>query len=166
MTADERLRARAFLDLQEGRGPVPVLDEAGIAAVLGNARRIAVVGASGRPDRPSYGVMGALLAAGYECVPINPNETEVLGLAAYPDLGAAVSATGRFDIVDVFRRPESCPAHAREAVATGAGCLWLQLGIVSWEAARVAHAGGLAVVMDRCTAIERRRWVRDRSTRA
>ena len=58
------------------------------------------------------------------------------------------------DIVDVFRNAEACPEHAREAVSVNAGCLWLQLGIVSWEAARIAHAGGIPVVMDRCTAIE------------
>ena len=63
MTADERERARAFLELQEGRGPVPVLDDVGIAGVLGSARRIAVVGASGRPDRPSHGVMRTLIEA-------------------------------------------------------------------------------------------------------
>jgi predicted CoA-binding protein len=64
------------------------------------------------------------------------------------------------DLVDVFRRSELCAAHAREAVGVGARCLWLQLGVVSWEAARIAHDGGLAVVMDRCTAIELRRIAR------
>ncbi len=67
-----------------------------------------------------------------------------------------VEASGPFDIVDVFRRSELCVAHAREAVATGAGCLWLQLGVVNWEAAAIAAGGGLSVVMDRCTAIEHR----------
>lgn len=145
---------RALLDLHEGRGPVRVLDDAGIDDVLRSARRIAVVGASSNPARPSFGVLGTLIRAGYDCIPVNPNETEILGRPAFPTLTAAVAATGPFDIIDVFRRSELCVPHAEEAVATGAGCLWLQLGIVSWEAARIAADGGLAVVMDRCTAIE------------
>ena len=90
-------------------------------------------------------------------MPINPNLTHVAGVPAFPTLGEAVAATGPVDIVDVFRRPESCAAHAREAVAVGARCLWLQLGIVDWEAARIAHDGGLVVVMDRCLSVEWRR---------
>jgi predicted CoA-binding protein len=76
------------------------------------------------------------------------------GVPAFPSLAAAASATGLFDVVDVFRRPEECPAHAADAVAAGARVLWLQLGIVSWEAAAIAHAGGLGVVMDRCLSVE------------
>jgi predicted CoA-binding protein len=95
-----------------------------------------------------------LIRAGYDCVPINPNETEILGRPAFATLSEAVTATGRFDIVDVFRRSELCVPHAEEAVATGARCLWLQLGVVNWDAARIAAEAGLAVVMDRCTAIE------------
>jgi hypothetical protein len=85
----------------------------------------------------------------------------VLGVPAFPTLAEAVAATGPFDLVDVFRRSELCVPHAREAVEAGAACLWLQLGVVNWEAARIAHDGGLSVVMDRCTAIEHRR-IRDR----
>jgi uncharacterized protein len=95
-----------------------------------------------------------LLRYGFDCVPVNPNEREVQGVAAFPTLADAVAATGPFDLVDVFRRAELCVPHAHEAVSAGARCLWLQLGIVSWDAARVAHEGGLDVVMDRCTAIE------------
>lgn len=160
MTADERRlerdRAREILDLQEGRGPVTLLDDARTLDLLRSARRIAVVGASSRPSRPSLGVFAYLVRHGYDCVPVNPNEREVEGVPAYPTLTVAVAATGAFDIVDVFRRPELCVAVAEEAVATGARALWLQLGVVSWEAARIAAAGGLAVVMDRCTAIEHR----------
>ena len=150
----ERDRARAFLDLESGHGPVPVLDDDGIAEVIRRARRIAVVGASSKPYRASNGVMRTLLRAGYDCVPVHPNEDEVHGIRAYRTLDDAVAATGPFDIVDVFRRAEFCPDHAREAVRTGARCLWLQLGIVSWAAAEIAHAGGLSVVMDRCASIE------------
>ena len=99
-------------------------------------------------------MFGTLLQAGYECVPINPNETAVAGVYAFATLPEAVVATGTFDIVDVFRRSELCVEHAREAVAAGASCLWLQLGVANWDAARIAADAGLAVVMDRCTAIE------------
>jgi predicted CoA-binding protein len=136
---------------------VPLLDDAGIADVLRSARRIAVVGASSREARPSFGVFRYLVHQGYECVPVNPGERDVLGIPAFRTLGEAAAATGPFDIVDVFRRSELCVPHAREAVEVGARCLWLQLGVVNWEAARIAHDGGLAVVMDRCTAIEHRR---------
>jgi uncharacterized protein len=116
-----------------------------------------VIGASANRARPSYGVFRYLVQQGFECVPINPNETDVLGVPAYPTLTAAVAETGRFDMVDVFRRSELCLPHAEEAVATGAKVLWLQLGVIAWDAARVAHDAGLEVVMDRCTAIEWRR---------
>jgi predicted CoA-binding protein len=88
---------------------------------------------------------------------VNPNEREVLGVPAFGTLAEAAAATGPFDMVDVFRRSELCVPHAVEAVAAGARVLWLQLGVVNWEAARIARAGGLDVVMDRCTAIEWRR---------
>ena len=154
LTREERDRAAAFLDLEEGRGPVPILDDAGIERVLRETRRIAVVGASSDPGRPSFGVFRSLVGRGLECVPVNPNEREVLGVQAYATLAEAVAATGPFDMVDVFRRSELCVPHAQEAVAAGARCLWLQLGVVNWEAARIAHEAGLDVVMDRCTAIE------------
>jgi predicted CoA-binding protein len=157
MEAADRNRIRDLLDAQEGRGPVPLLDDAGVADVLRRARRIAVIGASSRPSRPSHGVMEALLRHGYDVVPVNPREAEVLGRPCYPNLAAAVAAEGAVDIVDVFRSADACPEHAREAVAVGAGCLWLQQGIVSWEAARIAAEAGIPVVMDRCTAIEIRR---------
>ncbi len=155
--ADDRVRVRDLMDLHEGRWQVPLLDGATVTAALAAARRIAVVGASPDPTRPSNGVMRTLLDAGYDCVPVNPNAAEVLGRATYPTLEAAVAATGSVDLVDVFRRSSTTPPVARSAVAVGARVLWLQLGVVSWEAARIAHDGGLAVVMDRCTAIELRR---------
>ena len=126
-------------------------------ATLRDARRIAIVGASARRERASNAVMQYLMNRGYDCVPVNPNERDILGVPAFPTLVEAVTETGPVDIVDVFRRSELCVPHAREAVAVGAGCLWLQLGVVSWEAARIAHEGGLGVVMDRCTAIEHRK---------
>jgi uncharacterized protein len=138
---------------------VPVLDDAGIEALMRSARRVAIIGASADGGRPSYSVFRYLQHHGFECVPINPNVRDVLGVPAFRSLAEAVAATGPFDIVDVFRRSELCVPHAHEAVATGARCLWLQLGVVDWEAARIAHEAGLSVVMDRCTAIEWRRIV-------
>ena len=143
-----------MLDLQEGRWPVPLLDDEGIADLLRRSRRIAIVGASPDPVRPSHDVMVKLARRGWDVVPVTPAAAEVAGVRACPTLAEAVAATGAFDIVDVFRRPEAAPGHAREAVETGARCLWLQLGVVSWDAARIAHEGGLVVVMDRCTLIE------------
>jgi uncharacterized protein len=157
MDEAERARAADLLDLQEGRGPVPLLDEAAALDLLAGARRIAVVGASPDRTRPSHSVMRYLQHQGYECVPVNPLVRDVLGVAAFGTLAEAVRASGPFDIVDVFRRPEFTPDIAQAAVTTGCRALWLQLGVVNWEAARIAHHGGLAVVMDRCTAIEHRK---------
>jgi len=154
---DERLRALEILDAQEGTGSVRILTGDEPARLLARGKRIAMIGASANAARPSHGVMRQLLGWGYEVVPINPNGTEILGQRVYATLEEATEATGRFDIVDVFRRPEHTPDIARSAVATGAGALWLQLGIVNWDAAQIAHEGGLPVVMDRCTAIEHRR---------
>ncbi len=148
-----------LIALQEGRSPVPLLDDAGIRDLLRSGPRIAMVGASANPGRPSHGVLVALVRAGYDVVPVHPRETEIDGLRCFPSVVDAVRETGPVDIVDVFRRPQDCPVHAREAVEVGARCLWLQLGIASAEAGRIAHEAGLAVVMDRCTIIEHRRLV-------
>jgi uncharacterized protein len=141
---------------------VAIADDAEIERILRGAHRIAVVGASSNEARPSFGVFRYLLGKGFDCVPVNPNEQSVLGIPAFATLAEAVAATGPFDIVDVFRRSELVVPHADEAVATGAACLWLQLGVVNWEAAKIASEAGLAVVMDRCTAIEWRRIVAGR----
>lgn len=117
---------------------------------------IAIVGASNRPSRPSHGVMAELLEAGYEVIPVHPTHASVHGLATYPDLA---SIPGRVDLVDVFRRSEYTPDVARQTVAKGARMLWLQLGVVNEEARRIAEAGGLMVVMDRCLSVEHRRLI-------
>ncbi|HSH22276.1 MAG TPA: CoA-binding protein [Candidatus Caenarcaniphilales bacterium] len=153
----ERERARDILDAQEGTGPVPLLDLQGAVDLLRRSRRIAMVGASLNPGRPSHGVMRYLMHHGYEILPVNPTTREVLGVRSYRSLEEAAAETGSFDIVDVFRRPEHAPAIAESAVETGARALWLQLGVVNWTAARIAHDAGLAVVMDRCTAMDHRR---------
>jgi predicted CoA-binding protein len=149
-----------MLDFQEGRLDVPLLDDAAIEALFRCSTRIAVVGASANPSRPSNGVVRYLIGAGFEVVPVNPREAIVEGRRCYPTLAEAVIAEGPVDIVDIFRRSELCPPHATEAVAAGARCLWLQLGVVSAEAARIAQAGGVSVVMDRCTKIEHARLIR------
>jgi predicted CoA-binding protein len=139
--------------------PVRLLDDAEVLELLRTSHRIAVVGASSNPARPSCGVFATLVARGYDCVPVNPNERAVHGVPAVATLAEA-AAGGAIDIVDVFRRAEATEEIAREAVAVGARALWLQLGIVNWESARIAAEGGLTVVMDRCTAIEVRRLAR------
>ena len=124
-------------------------EERELRALLGEVRTIAVVGLSSKPNRPSFEVARYLQEHGYRIVPINPNETEVLGERAYPTL-TDVPADIRIDVVDVFRRAEETPAVARETVAIGARVLWLQEGIVSEEAARIASEGGLEVIMGVC----------------
>ncbi len=153
----DREAVAALLDLHEGRLEIPLLDDEGVRRLLSSSPRIAVVGASDNPIRPSNGVLRDLLAAGYDVVPVNPNARSVAGLPCHPTVVAAVAASGPVDIVDVFRRADRCAEVASDAVAAGASCLWLQLGIADREAGRIAHDAGLAVVMDRCTIIEHRR---------
>jgi len=118
--------------------------------LLTSASTIAMVGASSNPDRPSNGIMRKLLSAGYRVIPVNPNETSVLGERAYASLADVPEP---IDIVDVFRRAEFTPAVADEAVKIGAKALWLQSGVVNDEAAAKAEAGGLMAVMDVCIGV-------------
>jgi uncharacterized protein len=120
-----------------------------LRALLGDARTIAVVGLSARPDRPSHDVAAYLRSRGYRIVPVNPNEVEVLGERSYPSL-LDVPDDVTIDVVDVFRRAEHAPQVARDAVAVGAKALWLQEGILSDEAYRIASEAGLDVVMGIC----------------
>lgn len=123
-----------------------------VAAILRDTSRVALVGASDRPGRPSYGVMRFLLAHGFDVTPVNPL------LAGASVLGRAVAATladaAPLEMVDVFRRPAYVPPIMGDAIALGAKVVWLQLGIVHEDAARKGRAAGLTVVMDRCPAIE------------
>ena len=125
--------------------------------ILADARTIAVVGASPKPWRPSHDVMRYLLEQGYDVIPVRPRDCdEVLGVpcvASLAEIGEPV------DLVDVFRRPEFCADVAREAVAAGAGALWLQLGIVSPKARRIAAEAGLDYVENLCTAVVHAREV-------
>jgi uncharacterized protein len=125
--------------------------------ILDEARTIALVGASSNPARASNFVITYLRSSvcDYELYPVNPREDEILGLRVYPSLTELPVAP---DVVSVFRRAEDCPEVAREAIEAGAKTLWLQLGIWSAEAARIASAAGLNVVMDRCAKIEHARF--------
>jgi len=120
-----------------------------LRALLGDVHTIAVVGLSSRPGRPSFEVASYLQDHGYRIVPVNPNETTVLGEPAYPTLGDEPRDVS-IDVVDVFRRAEHTPEVARQAVEIGAKVLWLQEDIISDEAAAIATAGGLDVIMGVC----------------
>jgi predicted CoA-binding protein len=128
-----------------------------MADILRSAHTIAVVGLSGKRFRPSFGVAEYLQRAGYRIIPVNPEETEVLGEKAYPDLDAVPEP---IDIVDIFRRSEYVPAIVEAAVRIGARAVWMQEGVVHEDAARRAEAAGLAVAMDRCILKEYRRMIR------
>ncbi|NCV85102.1 MAG: CoA-binding protein [Oxalobacteraceae bacterium] len=119
--------------------------------ILKNNHTIAVVGLSADWYRPSYFAAKYMQEHGFRIIPVNPKYDEILGEKCYPNLKAIPEAV---DIVDVFRKPDDCVPIAEDAVAIGAKVLWLQLGVVNEEAARVAMAGGLEVVMDRCVKIE------------
>lgn len=125
-----------------------------IAELLTSARAIAVVGLSSRRARPSYSVSEYMQSAGYRIIPVNPQESEVLGEKAYPDLD---SVPAPVDIVDIFRRAEYVPEIVEAAIRIGAKAVWMQEGVVHEEAAERARAAGLTVVMDRCILKEHRK---------
>ncbi len=122
-----------------------------IRTILEQARTIAVVGLSDNPAKTSHMVAAAMQQKGYRIIPVNPNAETVLGERCYPSLKDVPEPV---DIVNVFRRPEHTPDIAREAAEIGAKVLWLQLGIVNEEAAAIARAAGMTVVMDRCIKVE------------
>lgn len=126
-------------------------DRAVIKALLERSNIIAVVGLSDNPDRTSYMVSEAMQQKGYKIIPVNPNATEILGEKSYSSLRDIPFSV---DLVNVFRRSEHCAEVAAEAAAIGAKALWLQLGIVNEEAARIAGEAGMDVVMDRCIKVE------------
>jgi uncharacterized protein len=125
---------------------VPQSDEA-IRDLLRSAKTIAVVGLSGDPIRASFSVSEYMQRYGYRIIPVNPNEKEVLGERAYPDLDAVPDPV---DIVNVFRRSEFVPEVVDAAIRKGARCVWMQQGVVHEQAARKAERAGLLVVMDEC----------------
>ncbi len=132
---------------------MPLTRDEEIAELLSNSRTIAVVGASDRPSRPSYGVMRFLQHWGYRVVPVNPQITgeHVLGEFVWREL-AQIGIP--IDIVDIFRRPETAGEAVDQAIFVGAKAVWMQIGVINEEAAERAEAAGLKVVMDRCPKIE------------
>jgi len=132
---------------------MPLTSDDDIAALLSSVRTIALVGASDRPDRPSYGVMKFLQDHGYRVIPVNPQITgeHVHGEYVWREL----SQIGEpIDMVDIFRRSEAAGEAVDDAVAAGAKAVWMQLGVINEAAAARAEAAGLKVVMNRCPAIE------------
>lgn len=125
-----------------------------IKSILDNSKTIAVVGLSSKPDRASNEVARYLQKQGYEIIPVNPRETEILGQKAYPDL---TSIGRKVDIVDVFRKAQDTPPIVEEAIKCGAGCVWLQLGIISKESYDLATKAGVPIVMNACMLVEHKR---------
>jgi len=130
-------------------------DENVIDEILRSARVIAVVGLSNQRGRPSYQVSAYMQAAGYRTIPVNPNETEVLGERAYATLEEVLEP---IDVVDVFRRSEFVLPVVESAIRVSAKAVWMQEGVIHEEAARRAREAGLRVVMDRCILKEHMRW--------
>ena len=138
---------------ERGRLPLKMSIE---AELLRNLKTLVVVGLSGDPDRTSHRVSRYMQEHGYRIVPVNPQESEVLGEKSYARLA---DVPDPIDLVDVFRRSEFCPDIAREAVAAGAKALWLQEGVVSAEARAIAEAAGMPYVEDACVMAVHRREI-------
>ncbi len=130
----------------------------GVAAILRSARRIAVVGLSADPFRPSHSVAGELQEAGYEIIGVHPGGGMVLGVRRYPDLIAAAEA-GPIEIVDIFRRSEAVPELLPALLAVRPKLVWMQLGVAHAPTAQALEAAGIAVVQDLCIAVEHRALV-------
>lgn len=122
-----------------------------IRTILTDARVIAMVGASDKPDRESYQVMEYLIANGYRVIPVNPTVEQIQGQRSYTSLSAIPE---KVDLVDIFRRPDAVPPIVDEAIAIGAPVVWMQLEVINEAAAETARNAGLRVVMDRCIKIE------------
>ncbi len=130
------------------------MNDSELKQLLQNTRTIAVVGLSEKPDRPSHHVAAYLQSVGFRVIPVNPSVLSILGERSYPTL---YDIPEPVDMVDVFRRSDAVPAIAQEAIAIGAKSLWLQEGVIHEEAAAMAKAAGLQVVMDRCILKEHER---------
>jgi len=133
-------------------GAAPSVDP--IFDILTKYKTIAVVGLSSNPARPSYGVTEYMQSSGYQIIPVNPNETDVLGEPSYSSLDEVPQ---KLEIVDIFRRSEEVPPVVDAAIRAGAKVIWMQQGIVNEPAAEKARAAGLTVVMDACILIEHKR---------
>jgi predicted CoA-binding protein len=125
-----------------------------IQKILEQAKNIAVVGLSSDPGRPSHQVARYLQESGYRIIPVNPNESRVLGEPSFPDL---LSVPGAVDIVDIFRRPEFVPEVVEQAIAKGAKVVWMQPGTENYDAAERAEAAGLVSIVGMCLRVQHRR---------
>ena len=126
---------------------MPINDDGELKRILTTIKRVASVGVSSSPEKPSYGIFEYLKGHGYEMIPVNPSTPEIQGLRTFPDL---ISIPGKIDVVQVFRKPEDGPPVVDQAIAIGAKIVWMQEGVINEEAARRAEAAGLRVVMNRC----------------
>lgn len=126
-----------------------------IKQILEECKTIAVIGLSSSPGRPSNGVAAYMQNSGYRIIPVNPNETEVLGEMAYPHLS---NVPDEVDMVNIFRRPEKAGEAVDDAIARGVRAVWMQEGVIDRAAAERAEAAGLLVVMDRCWLKEKYRY--------
>ena len=136
--------------LPDGAAPSadPIFD------ILTSYKTIAVVGLSSNPARPSYGVTEYMQSAGYHIIPVNPNETDVLGEPSYATLEEVPQ---KIEIVDIFRRPEEVPPVVEAAIKARAKVVWMQLGVANLAAAEKARSAGITVVMDACLLIEHKK---------
>jgi len=134
-------------DISNGEQTVEINSDEVISDILDGAKTIAVVGISSDPSRPSYSVSRYMQSNGYRIIPVNPNETSVLGEKAYASLD---DVSEKIDLVDIFRRSDEAGRHVDEAIRIGARGVWLQEGVIDEAAARRALDAGLQVVMDRC----------------
>lgn len=126
--------------------------------LLSRSHKVAMVGASANPLRPSYFVFRYLTTHGFDVRPVNPAYSDIDGVKSYRDLAAYAAENGPPDIVDVFRKPSDTPQVARDAVAAGAKAIWFQYGVINDEAIRIADDAGLDVVVDRCMKVEHARF--------
>jgi hypothetical protein len=134
-----------------------MMDETKIAEMLADAKTIAVIGLSDKPWRPSFGVSSYMQQQGYRIFPVNPNVQEALGEKAYRTLA---DVPEKIDIVNIFRRSESAGSAVDDAIRVGARCIWMQEGVVDYEAAARAEAAGIPVIVNRCILKYHRRLVR------
>jgi predicted CoA-binding protein len=138
--------------VNRGRFATTALDR---LRILESYRRVAMVGLSSNPFRPSHFAAIYLISEGYDVIPVNPREKEILGRSSYPSLAAV---PGGVEVVNIFREPSAVPSIVDDAIAVGARAIWMQLGVIHDAAAEKARAAGLEVVMDRCMKIEHARF--------
>ncbi|MFC2050079.1 CoA-binding protein [Chloroflexota bacterium] len=127
--------------------------------ILKEYRTVAIVGASSDPERPSFRVLEYLSEHGYNVIPVNPNEREILGMTCYPNLS---SVPEKVEVVDIFRRPEEVMPIVEEAIKIGAKAVWMQEGVINEKAAAKASDAGLLVVMDKCMRKQHLRLIQDK----